>query len=142
WTCAPVDVLVHAQLWSRRSVLATSYGPAGSGGDAFDEFRARFLQGQNGARRGRSVDINRLLSKRSHEVIDAAAEIAGRHGQTEVDALHILRILVDSEHVISAVRQAGDDHEDIAHVIEHRLMEALDFVTASYHQLNTTPHLS
>ena len=105
--------------------MATFYGPAGSGGDSFDEFLARFLQGQNGARRGRSVDINRLLSKRSHEVIEAAAEFAGRHGQTEVDALHILRIMVDSEPGISAVRQAGADPEAIAHGIEERLPAAL-----------------
>ena len=106
--------------------MATFYGPAGSGGDSFDEFLARFLQGQNGARRGRSVDINRLLSKRSHEVIEAAAEFAGRHGQTEVDALHILRIMVDSEPGISAVRQAGADPEAIAHSIEERLPAATD----------------
>jgi ATP-dependent Clp protease ATP-binding subunit ClpC len=111
--------------------LATFYGPAGSGGDSFDEFLARFLQGQNGARRGRSVDINRLLSKRSHEVIEAAAEFAGRHGQTEVDALHILRIMVDSEPGISAVRQAGADPETIAHGIEERLPAATDVAADS-----------
>jgi ATP-dependent Clp protease ATP-binding subunit ClpC len=111
--------------------LATFYGPAGSGGDSFDEFLARFLQGQNGARRGRSVDINRLLSKRSHEVIEAAAEFAGRHGQTEVDALHILRIMVDSEPGISAVRQAGADPEAIAHGIEERLPAATDVAADS-----------
>jgi ATP-dependent Clp protease ATP-binding subunit ClpC len=106
--------------------LATFYGPSGSGGDSFDEFLARFLQGQNGARRGRSVDINRLLSKRSHEVIEAAAEFAGRRGQSEVDALHILRTMVDSEPGISAVRQAGADPEAIAHSIEERLPASTD----------------
>jgi ATP-dependent Clp protease ATP-binding subunit ClpC len=106
--------------------LATFYGSAGSGGDSFDEFLARFLQGQHGARRGRSVDINRLLSKRSHEVIEAAAEFAGRHGQSEVDALHILRVMVDSEPGISAVRQAGADPEAIAHSIEERLPATTD----------------
>ncbi|WP_166970181.1 ATP-dependent Clp protease ATP-binding subunit [Brevibacterium atlanticum] len=106
--------------------MATFYGSAGSGGDSFDEFLARFLQGQHGARRGRSVDINRLLSKRSHEVIEAAAEFAGRHGQSEVDALHILRVMVDSEPGISAVRQAGADPEAIAHSIEERLPATTD----------------
>ncbi|WP_210604802.1 ATP-dependent Clp protease ATP-binding subunit [Brevibacterium oceani] len=106
--------------------MATFYGPAGSGGDSFDEFLARFLQGQHGARRGRSVDINRLLSKRSHEVIEAAAEFAGRHGQSEVDALHILRVMVESEPGISAVRQASADPEVIAHSIEERLPATTD----------------
>ena len=106
--------------------MATFFGPAGSGGDSFDEFLARFLQGQTGARRGRSVDINRLLSKRSHEVIEAAAEFAGRHGQSEVDALHILRTMVDSEPGISAVRQAGADPEAIGRAIEERLPASTD----------------
>ncbi|UVI36965.1 ATP-dependent Clp protease ATP-binding subunit [Brevibacterium spongiae] len=106
--------------------MATFFGPAGSGGDSFDEFLARFLQGQHGARRGRSVDINRLLSKRSHEVIEAAAEFAGRHGQSEVDALHILRTMVDSEPGISAVRQADADPEAIAGSIEERLPASTD----------------
>ncbi|WP_181274607.1 ATP-dependent Clp protease ATP-binding subunit [Brevibacterium oceani] len=106
--------------------MATFYGSAGSGGDSFDEFLARFLQGQHGARRGRSVDINRLLSKRSHEVIEAAAEFAGRHGQSEIDALHILRVMVDSEPGNSAVRQASADPEAIAHSIEERLPATTD----------------
>src|SRR5699024_9749617 len=113
------------------SVLATFYGPAGSGGDSFDEFLARLLQGQNGARRGRSAHINRLLSKRSHEGLQAAAGVAGRHGQTERDALPILRILVDPEPHISAVRQAGGDPEAIAHGIEERLPAATDVAADS-----------
>ncbi|MGO2035320.1 MAG: ATP-dependent Clp protease ATP-binding subunit [Brevibacterium sp.] len=111
--------------------MATFFGPAGSGGDSFDEFLARYLQGQNGARRSRTVDINRLLSKRSHEVIEAAAEFAGRHGQAEVDALHILRTMVDSEPGVSAVRQAGADPEAIARAIEGRLPATADSVAES-----------
>ena len=111
--------------------MATFFGPAGAGGDSFDEFLARYLQGQNGARRGRTVDINRLLSKRSHEVIEAAAEFADRHGQSEVDALHILRTMVDSEPGASAVRQAGADPETIARSIEERLPARTDSPTDS-----------
>ncbi|HCG56459.1 MULTISPECIES: ATP-dependent Clp protease ATP-binding subunit [Brevibacterium] len=101
--------------------MATFFGSAGSGGDSFDEFLARFLQGQQGARQGRSVDINKLLSKRSHEVIDNAADYAREHGQAEVDALHILRTMAETEPGISAIRQAGADPEQVAHAVEERL---------------------
>ena len=101
--------------------MATFFGSAGSGGDSFDEFLARFLQGQQGARQGRSVDINKLLSKRSHEVIDHAADYAREHGQSEVDALHILRTMAETEPGVSAIRQAGADPEQVAHAVEERL---------------------
>ncbi|SMX78040.1 ATP-dependent Clp protease ATP-binding subunit ClpC [Brevibacterium sp. 239c] len=101
--------------------MATFFGSAGSGGDSFDEFLARFLQGQQGARKGRSVDINKLLSKRSHEVIDNAADYAREHGQAEVDALHILRTMAETEPGVSAIRQAGADPEQVAHAVEERL---------------------
>ncbi|WP_193096182.1 ATP-dependent Clp protease ATP-binding subunit [Brevibacterium sp. FME17] len=101
--------------------MATFFGSAGSGGDSFDEFLARFLQGQQGARQGRSVDINKLLSKRSHEVIDNAADYAREHGQGEVDALHILRTMAETEPGVSAIRQAGADPEQVAHAVEERL---------------------
>ncbi|MDN5657569.1 ATP-dependent Clp protease ATP-binding subunit [Brevibacterium sandarakinum] len=101
--------------------MATFYGSAGSGGDSFDEFLARFLQGQQGARQGGSVDINKLLSKRSHEVIDNAADYARENGQSEVDALHILRTMAETEPGVSAIRQAGADPEQVAHAVEERL---------------------
>ncbi|MCI4010929.1 ATP-dependent Clp protease ATP-binding subunit [Brevibacterium sp. ZH18] len=106
--------------------MATFFGPAGSGGDSFDEFLARYLQGQHGARQGRSVDINKLLSKRSHEVIDNAADYAREHGQSEVDALHILRTMAETEPGISAIRQAGADPKQVAHSVEERLPAATD----------------
>ncbi len=101
--------------------MATFFGPAGSGGDSFDEFLARLLQGQTGARQGRPVNINRLLSKRSHEVIDRAGEFAKEHGQSEVDALHILRIMTESDPGAATIRQAGADPKAIARAAEERL---------------------
>ncbi|WP_309131863.1 ATP-dependent Clp protease ATP-binding subunit [Brevibacterium sp.] len=101
--------------------MAAFFGSAGSGSDSFDEFLARLLQGQTGARQGRPVNINRLLSKRSHEVIDRAGAFAKEHGQTEVDALHILRVMTESDPGAATIRQAGADPKAIARAAEERL---------------------
>ena len=109
--------------------MATFFGSSGSGGDSFDEFLARFLQGQHGARQGRNVDLNKLLSKGSHEVIDHAANYAREQGQAEVDALHILRTMAETEPGISAIRQAGADPQQVARAVESRLPAASETKT-------------
>ncbi|GAA4284448.1 ATP-dependent chaperone ClpB [Brevibacterium daeguense] len=100
------------------------FGPAGShGGDSFDEFLARFLQSQRGGRQGRPVDITQLMSKRTHEVINRAAEYAAEHGHAEVDALHILRVMILEDPAATAVRHAGADPEAIGRAVDDRLPE-------------------
>jgi ATP-dependent Clp protease ATP-binding subunit ClpC len=100
------------------------FGPAGShGGDSFDEFLARFLQSQRGGRQGRPVEITQLMSKRTHEVINRAAEYAAEHGHAEVDALHILRVMILEDPAATAVRHAGADPEAIARAADDRLPE-------------------
>ncbi len=56
--------------------MANFFGPSSGGEGSFDEFLARYLQGQNTPRQGRSVDINRSLSKRTREVVDGAAALS------------------------------------------------------------------
>ena len=70
--------------------MPTFFGPAGSGSESFDEFLARYLQGQRAAQSGRTIDITRLLSRRTQEVLADAARFAVEHGHSEVDALHVL----------------------------------------------------
>ena len=106
--------------------MANFFGPSSGGEGSFDEFLARYLQGQNTPRQGRSVDINRLLSKRTREVVDGAAEYSRRRGQEEVDALHLLRVMVDSEHGSASLRQVGADPEAIARAIDERLPESAE----------------
>ena len=66
----------------------------GTGDDnSFDEFLSRMLSGQRSAQ-GRPIDISRLLSKRTHELLATSVRYALEHGHTEVDSLHLLRGLV------------------------------------------------
>ncbi|TDN42773.1 ATP-dependent Clp protease ATP-binding subunit ClpC [Curtobacterium flaccumfaciens] len=110
--------------------MPAQFGPT-SGSDSFDEFLARLLAAQDtGAQRsvplGRPVDITRLLSRRTHEMLQRTAEYAVQQGQHEVDALHILHVLVRTDPFTAVVRQAGVDPEQLADGVEQRLPMARD----------------
>ena len=103
---------------------ATS-GPT-NGNDAFDAFLARLLAAQNaGAQRstplGRPVDITRLLSRRTHDLLQRTAEYAVAQGQRELDALHLLHVLVETEPFDAVIRSAGVDPAHLADEVEQRL---------------------
>ncbi|MDY7543453.1 MULTISPECIES: ATP-dependent Clp protease ATP-binding subunit [unclassified Cryobacterium] len=107
--------------------MPTFFGPADSGNGSFDEFIARYLQGQQGAApAGRPIDITRLLSRRTHEVLAEAAQYAVDHGHSHVDVLHILRVLVLREPAAQAIRNAGADPAALALAAEQRLPERSD----------------
>ncbi|MFF2029362.1 ATP-dependent Clp protease ATP-binding subunit [Arthrobacter sp. NPDC058192] len=103
--------------------MAAFIGPAESGHGSFDEFLARYLQGQQAARFGHPMDITRLLSRRTHDVLARAAQFAAEHGHIHVDALHILRVLVEQEPATDYIRRAGAEPAAIATAAEERLPE-------------------
>ncbi|OII35282.1 AAA family ATPase [Curtobacterium sp. MMLR14_010] len=100
-------------------------GPIG-GRDSFDEFLARLLAAQDTSQQrsmpfGRPVDITRLLSRRTHEMLQRTAEYAVEQGQREIDALHVLHVLVRTQPFDAVVRSAGVDPERLAAEVEQRL---------------------
>jgi ATP-dependent Clp protease ATP-binding subunit ClpC len=100
--------------------------PEETGSSSFDEFLARYLQGERAAQSGRSIDISRLLSRRSREVLERAGRFAIEHGHSELDALHIRRMLAEREPVSDIIRRVGADPAAISHAAEQRLPEASD----------------
>ncbi|MFJ6113782.1 ATP-dependent Clp protease ATP-binding subunit [Agrococcus sediminis] len=102
--------------------MAAIYGPSfGIGGDgSFDDFIARILQGQR-APAQRSIDLSRLVSRRTSSVMASAVEYARAHRHAEVDALHLLRALLELPQVSAAVRAAGADEEALRGTIEDRM---------------------
>jgi ATP-dependent Clp protease ATP-binding subunit ClpC len=92
-----------------------------SASNTFDEFLARYLQGERSAQSPRAINIGRMLSRRSHEVLAEAGQYALENGQNELDALHILRILAASEPVTGAIRGVGADPAAIVKAVEQRL---------------------
>lgn len=112
------------------------FGPAGSDGGSFDDFIARFLQGQRPGRQASPVDINRLLSKRTHEIVTNAAKFAVERGQTEVDALHILRVMLEEDPAAAGVRQAGVEPKAIINAVDEQLPAPVEDQGASAATLN------
>jgi ATP-dependent Clp protease ATP-binding subunit ClpC len=94
---------------------------------SFDEFLARYLQGERAAQSGRSINIGRLLSRSSREVLAEAGQFAIDHGHNELDALHVLRVLAASEPATSAIKRVGADPAAIVAAVEQRLPEASDY---------------
>ncbi|GAA1725327.1 ATP-dependent Clp protease ATP-binding subunit [Microbacterium paludicola] len=93
------------------------------GANAFDEFLARYLQGER-ARAARSVDLSRYLSARTQELLQRAGRYALGRGQHELDALHVLRVLTDDKTVAQAISRVGADGAAVATAAEQRLPKA------------------
>ena len=96
---------------------------ADSSASAFDEFLARYLAGER-AREERSIDLSRFLSSRTQEILQRAGQFALGRGQRELDALHVLRVLVDEAPASDAVARTGADPRAIARAAEERLPAA------------------
>ncbi|MBO0985266.1 ATP-dependent Clp protease ATP-binding subunit [Rathayibacter sp. SD072] len=94
-----------------------------AGANSFDDFLARYLDGER-ARAARSIDLSRFLTARTQSILQAAGRFALERGQTELDALHVLRVLIDDEAVAQAVRRIGVDPGAIATATEARLPQA------------------
>ncbi|MBN9191926.1 ATP-dependent Clp protease ATP-binding subunit [Microbacterium sp.] len=93
------------------------------GASAFDDFLARYLAGER-ARQERSIDLSRFLSARTQEILQAAGKFALERGQRELDALHILRVIVAEPPASDAVARIGADPRAIARAAEERLPAA------------------
>jgi ATP-dependent Clp protease ATP-binding subunit ClpC len=96
-----------------------------NGSSAFDDFLARYLDGER-ARASRSIDLTRFLSLRTQELLQQAGAFALARGQRELDALHVLRVLVGESPAKDAVERVGADPGAIARAVEQRLPQASD----------------
>ncbi|MFV0375647.1 ATP-dependent Clp protease ATP-binding subunit [Microbacterium sp.] len=102
---------------------------AGDDASSFDEFLARYLSGER-ARSQRSIDLTRYLGARTQQLLQQAGEYALGRGQRELDALHILRVLVTEAPANEAVTRVGANPVAIARAVEERLPAAGTAATA------------
>ncbi|MBT2499222.1 ATP-dependent Clp protease ATP-binding subunit [Agromyces sp. ISL-38] len=112
------------------------------GGDetnSFDEFLSRYLAGEQ-ARQARSIDLSRFLTARTQGILQQAGRFALERGQTELDALHILRVIVEDEAVKQAIARIGVDPERLITATEARLPAASD--VADINAATITPSAS
>ncbi|WP_440710749.1 ATP-dependent Clp protease ATP-binding subunit [Herbiconiux sp. YIM B11900] len=117
--------------------MPENFGPEGPTQDgsgnnsSFDEFLARYLEGERAARAGRSIDLSKLISRRTQELLAEAGQYAIGHGHRELDALHILRTIAPVQPASDAIRGVGADPRAIVRAAESRLPAASsDPVTA------------
>src|SRR5690606_35375862 len=97
--------------------MPNGFNEAGSG--SFDEFLARYLAGEQ-ARQARSIDLSRFLTARTQQLLQRAGRFALERGQTELDALHVLRMIVEDDAVSQAIRHIGVDPQAIVAAVEAR----------------------
>jgi len=90
---------------------------------AFDDFLARYLQGER-ARSARSIDLSRYLSARTQQLLQRAGAFAHERGQLEMDALHVLRVLLEDDTVTRAVQRVGADIDALRAETDQRLPRA------------------
>ena len=100
----------------------------GTGGDSFEEFLARLMQNQGQTRR--PIDINRLLTRRTHELLGEAGTYAAGHGSAEIDVLHLLRVMLGHDQIRAQVAATGADPERIVAEAESRLPEPSEAQTS------------
>ncbi|GAA4479004.1 ATP-dependent Clp protease ATP-binding subunit [Microbacterium panaciterrae] len=98
--------------------MPNDFTDAGSG--SFDEFLARYLAGEQ-ARQTRSIDLSRFLTVRTQRILQRAGRFALERGQTELDALHVLRMIVEDDAVDQAIRNIGVTPQAIIDAVEARL---------------------
>ena len=83
-----------------------------NGANSFDEFLARYLAGEQ-AREARSIDLSRFLTARTQKILQRAGRFALERGQTDLDALHVLRKIVEDDTVQQAIRRIGVSPQQI-----------------------------
>ncbi|MFB6610421.1 ATP-dependent Clp protease ATP-binding subunit [Agromyces sp. NPDC056379] len=110
-----------------------------AGASSFDEFLARYLAGEQ-ARQARSIDLSRFLTARTQGILRQAGRFALERGQTELDALHILRVIVEDESVKQAIARIGVAPERLITATEARLPAAGE--TADINAATITPSAS
>ncbi|RXZ72963.1 ATP-dependent Clp protease ATP-binding subunit [Agromyces albus] len=104
-----------------------------AGANSFDEFLSRYLAGEQ-ARQARSIDLSRFLTARTQGILQQAGRFALERGQTELDALHILRVIVEDDSVKQAIERIGVAPERLITATEARLPAASGFDRLNQHE--------
>jgi len=95
--------------------MPNDFTDAGSG--SFDDFLARYLAGERN-RQARSIDLARFLTARTQHILQRAGRFALERGQTDLDSLHVLRVIVEDDAVSQAIRHLGIDPKSIAAAVD------------------------
>ena len=67
------------------------------------------------------IDITRFMSRGTQELMAEAARFAAGRGDSDLDALHLLRVMAEQDPVRDLMRRAGADPATVAQAVESRL---------------------
>ncbi|MFZ2172822.1 MAG: ATP-dependent Clp protease ATP-binding subunit [Rhodococcus sp. (in: high G+C Gram-positive bacteria)] len=67
------------------------------------------------------IDISRFMSRSTRELMAAAARFAASRGDSDLDALHVLRVMAEQDPVRTLMQRAGADPKAVADAAELRL---------------------
>ncbi|MEV0947754.1 ATP-dependent Clp protease ATP-binding subunit [Rhodococcus sp. NPDC049939] len=70
------------------------------------------------------IDISRLMSKATQELMAGAARFAAGRGDSDLDALHVLRVMAEQDPVKSLMQRAGADPSAVSAAVESRLPQS------------------
>jgi ATP-dependent Clp protease ATP-binding subunit ClpC len=93
------------------------WGGGGFGGDPFEEFLARFFGGVQGRPAGR-IDLGRVMSQESRDLLRVAAVKAAELGSADLDTEHLLWAVCQHEPLRAWLARAGVDPSALAKLIE------------------------
>lgn len=103
--------------------MTSFFGPGGFGSSPFDDFLARFMggAGDGTSRPVQRVDITRLMSQHSQELVAAAAKLATERGSRDLDAHHLLWAATQTETTRGMLERAGANPSSLAQQIEQEM---------------------
>ncbi|MDV7240810.1 MULTISPECIES: ATP-dependent Clp protease ATP-binding subunit [Rhodococcus] len=67
------------------------------------------------------IDISRLMSRSTQELMAAAARFAAGRGDSDLDALHVLRVMAEQDPAKTLMQRAGADVSAVSDAVELRL---------------------
>jgi ATP-dependent Clp protease ATP-binding subunit ClpC len=96
----------------------TSGNYPGGYGSPFDEFFARYMQGEGQRQPRQRIDITQFLSDQARELVNAAARRAAETGSPDLDTDHLLWAMIAEEPTRHLISRAGADPEYVRDQLE------------------------
>ncbi|KPH15835.1 MULTISPECIES: ATP-dependent Clp protease ATP-binding subunit [Rhodococcus] len=67
------------------------------------------------------IDISRLMSRATQQLMADAARVAAARGDSDLDALHVLRVMAEQDPVRTLMQRAGADPKSVVDAVDLRL---------------------
>ncbi|MGW5073164.1 ATP-dependent Clp protease ATP-binding subunit [Rhodococcus sp. NPDC004095] len=77
------------------------------------------------------IDISRLMSRSTQELVNAAARFAAGRGDAELDALHVIHVMAGQDPIRTLMQRSGAEPSAVAEAAEALLPQGRDGFTAS-----------